>query len=77
MEEEENCSKLEEALEAFEPPIDMSQNIDIDEDENLDHAFDEHLQTQTQNTQETSINSEQPLPSNKSEESCPESYCFL
>ncbi|XP_020250283.1 uncharacterized protein LOC109827684 isoform X2 [Asparagus officinalis] len=61
-------------LQAFEPPIDMSQNIDIDEHENLEHAVDQNLQTQAQNTRETSIDSGQPFPSIGSEDSGPESY---
>lgn len=34
-------------LQAFEPPIDMSQDIDINENENQENVLDGYLQTQT------------------------------
>lgn len=59
-------------LQAFEPPIDMSLDIGINEHENLENVLDGHLQTQTgHNSQGSSATMGQPI--NGSNVSGPES----
>ncbi|XP_073107408.1 uncharacterized protein [Elaeis guineensis] len=49
-------------LQAFEPPFDMSQDIDIDEHGNLKNVSEDHIQTEvSSNSQERDICAGQPV----------------
>ncbi|KAG1348044.1 carnosine N-methyltransferase [Cocos nucifera] len=49
-------------LQAFEPPFDMSQDIDIDEHGNLKHVSEDHIHTEvSSNSQERDICAGQPV----------------
>ncbi|KAJ6846566.1 carnosine N-methyltransferase-like [Iris pallida] len=63
-------------LQAFEPPLDMSQNFDIDESENVENLGSSHIQSKTDQNPEINNCRGQPILISGNDASGPESSRF-